>query len=295
MKGQFKSNSRFGSLVEEVKKDEKNNKKTDVKKDEKNNKKIEVKKDENKKDDVKKDENVKKEQVKNDNNSFKNDNNSFKNDNNSFKNDNNSSFRNEGNSFKNNRSYKDRCLAEYAAREQKLIKEEKERIEAENQKKLEITNFPELVSTFVLPKIDNIPSISFLEKVTTINTVKEEDNIDKEKFDFNNLKPGWSMLKRNPVTNQTIIKSKVIISEKEESVLSEVDVAYNILYSLVDLHERRKEKYIESWGEDEYEKMFMFPNYDYEYFDKLDEKYEKEMEKLEENEYYEEYNDYYEE
>jgi len=279
MKGQFKSNSRFGSLVEEVKKDEKNNnKKTEVKKDEKNNKKTEVKKDEN----------VKKEQVKNDNNSFKNDNNSFRN-------EGNSSFRNEGNSFKNNRSYKDRCLSEYAAREQKFIKEEKERIEAENQKKLEITNFPELVSISVLPKIDNIPSISFLEKVTTINTVKEEDNIDKEKLDFNNLKPGWSMLKRNPVTNQTIIKSKVIISEKEEFVLSEVDVAYNILYSLVDLHERRKEKYIQSWGEDEYEKMFMFPNYDYEYFDKLDEKYEKEMEKLEENEYYEEYNDYYEE
>ena len=35
----------------------------------------------------------------------------------------------------------------------------------------------------------------------------------------------------------------------------------------------------------EYEKMFISPNYDSEYFDKLDAKYEEEMEKLREQEY----------
>ena len=44
-----------------------------------------------------------------------------------------------------------------------------------------------------------------------------------------------------------------------------------------------EEKYINDWGYHEYEKMFISPNYDPEYFDKLDAKYEEEMEKLEKN------------
>ena len=34
------------------------------------------------------------------------------------------------------------------------------------------------------------------------------------------------------------------------------------------------------WGEDEWERMFIFPNHDYEYFDKLDEAYEIEQSEL---------------
>jgi hypothetical protein len=40
-------------------------------------------------------------------------------------------------------------------------------------------------------------------------------------------------------------------------------------------YEKRKSEYIDNWGEDEWEQMFTFPNYDYHYFDKLDEIYEK--------------------
>jgi hypothetical protein len=51
------------------------------------------------------------------------------------------------------------------------------------------------------------------------------------------------------------------------------------------------------WGEEEYEQMFRFPNYDYEFFDKLDEQYEEEMETMrvndEENENDEYRDDYY--
>ena len=64
----------------------------------------------------------------------------------------------------------------------------------------------------------------------------------------------------------------------------------NALYIL---HEKRTNEYKELWGEDEWERMFIFPNYDYEYFDKLDEEYEDEQEKLNEQ-YYVEYEDYYE-
>ena len=41
--------------------------------------------------------------------------------------------------------------------------------------------------------------------------------------------------------------------------------------SLINLFEKRKEEYIKAWGEEEYFYMFKFPNYDYDYFSKLDE------------------------
>jgi hypothetical protein len=43
-------------------------------------------------------------------------------------------------------------------------------------------------------------------------------------------------------------------------------------------YDKWKKHYITIWGEDEYEKMYRFKNYDYKYFDKLDEMYEYEME-----------------
>jgi hypothetical protein len=45
------------------------------------------------------------------------------------------------------------------------------------------------------------------------------------------------------------------------------------------------------WGYEEWEKMFRFPNYDYEYFDKLDELYENDMNNY--NDMEPEDNDYY--
>jgi zinc finger protein AEBP2 len=294
MSNRFKNNSRFGSLVDEDKREEKKNNKEqsklpNVKKDQNNKEqsKSDQPKTEKPKTEKPKIEEVKKEQGFN----------SFRSDSNSFRNDSNS-FRNDGNSFRNNRNYrdKDRYLAEYAAREEKSLKEEKERIEAEKLKALEISNFPSLLSSNILPKIDNTKSINFLEKVTT-NNIKDknknkENGENKEEIYFKNLPPGWSQLKRDPITKQTIIKSKVILSEKQD-ILTESDIVYNVFTGLTDLYECRKQQYIDNWGEDEYEKMFKFPNYDYEYFDKLDEKYEKEMEKY--SEYYNENNEYYDE
>jgi hypothetical protein len=39
---------------------------------------------------------------------------------------------------------------------------------------------------------------------------------------------------------------------------------------LIFLYEKRTEDYINLWGEYEYDKVFLFPNYDYNYFDRLD-------------------------
>ena len=262
MSNRFKNNSRFGSLVDEDKRDVKN--KEPVKLQQQCNK-----------------EQTKLEEVKKESgfNSFKNEGNSFK---------------NEGNSFRNNRNFRDRdrIFAEQAEKESQRLENEKKKIEEEKQKGLAIENFPTLMSSNILPKVnDNKKSISFLEKVTT-NNIKNNEDINKEKLEFDDLKPGWSILKTNSLTNQTIIKTKVIVSSEKEQILSESDIVYNVLNGLTNLYERRKQEYIDSWGEDEYEKMFKFQNYNYNYFDELDEKYEKEMKKY--SEYYGENDNEYE-
>jgi hypothetical protein len=71
-----------------------------------------------------------------------------------------------------------------------------------------------------------------------------------------------------------IIRQKVVLNEPEE-----------IINALSLLHEKRTNEYKELWGEDEWERMFMCPNYDYAYFDKLDEAYEEEQAKLAEQYY----------
>jgi hypothetical protein len=74
---------------------------------------------------------------------------------------------------------------------------------------------------------------------------------------------------------------------------------YEIMSKQVELYETWKSNYIAQYGEYYYEHYYRFPNYDYEYFDKLDEKYEAEMEELErleqekEQDQYIEYNSHY--
>jgi hypothetical protein len=57
-----------------------------------------------------------------------------------------------------------------------------------------------------------------------------------------------------------------------------------IMNKLVELYETWKANYIQLWGYDDYENNYKFPNYDYEYFDKLDYIYEMELLKQQEKE-----------
>jgi len=81
--------------------------------------------------------------------------------------------------------------------------------------------------------------------------------------------------KANPI----ISKNK---NENENETKSIVNEAEEIIEALSFLHEKRTEEYIKLWGEEEWERMFIFPNHDYEYFDKLDEAYEIEQNKINE-------------
>jgi len=49
---------------------------------------------------------------------------------------------------------------------------------------------------------------------------------------------------------------------------------YTVMSRLVKLYKNRRSDHVKKWGIDEYEHMFMFPNYDYQYYDKIDEIYD---------------------
>jgi hypothetical protein len=84
--------------------------------------------------------------------------------------------------------------------------------------------------------------------------------------------------------NQTMNFAAMAAKNAEVAPITEViakpkltakdDTSAVIMGRLVELYETWKKNYIETWGEEDYERNYRFPNYDYEYFDKLDELYE---------------------
>ena len=138
--------------------------------------------------------------------------------------------------------------------EMKAIKEleerERERIKQES---LKIENFPELVD---IPKKE-ITKISYIEKLKKDDIVENYSDPDLE-----NLKPGWVLLKRDPITRQTIFKChhKTFIEEKETKKTDQ-EIMTDIIKALSELHEKRTQEYIENYGYDELERMFKFPDW----------------------------------
>lgn len=68
-------------------------------------------------------------------------------------------------------------------------------------------------------------------------------------------------------------KKPVTVTNKQKRYAT----PHEIMSALNDRYERWKEAYIEEHGWDEYDRHYRFPNYDYEYFDKLDDQYDKEI------------------
>ena len=147
----------------------------------------------------------------------------------------------------------------------------RDRIQAEKDKKqadllkslTDKSSFPELVPTKQTNEQTNNMNYSAL------TWVKEKE---KEKSDDDWLPAGFEILNSNNENEKT---TKQRLKPAPPAV---------IMKALVDLYENWKENYINTWGQEEYERQYLFPNYDYEYFDKLDEIYELELLKLEEKE-----------
>ena len=161
----------------------------------------------------------------------------------------------ESNSFKNSR-YHDRTF-----------KDDRNKIEERKvNDTLSIENFPELVAPkTVILKNTNIEK-SFSEKLQSVVENTETPSIET---DYKNMGQGWTLIKKE--NNKITIKSKDIFSATQQE--TDDDLANELLDTLAELHENRTHNYIEMWGYEQWEKMFEFPNYDYSYFDKLDELY----------------------
>jgi hypothetical protein len=144
--------------------------------------------------------------------------------------------------------------------------------------KLELSedNFPALAA--VAPSTvaqANYGSFSQCVKTVIKTETPELPTVDPDLLD---LKPGWLLLKHDRKTHTTVWKSNEIFnSEPVEKTADEL--AWDALDELIALHEKRTNEFIDTWGYEEWERTFRFPNYDYEYFDKLDELYEEELEK----------------
>jgi hypothetical protein len=255
----FKQNSRFGGLAEEASttKEPKKN----------NNNKNKVNEDRFKIEE---------------NNKFKNQDDTPKNENNSFKksfddrpqvNYNNGYQRNS----MTNRESKE--TIERRALDEKLRKEEHDKIEAERlAKALCIDNFP------TLGKKDNkntneTTSSSFLAKLkNSIENDKKQNEI-KNKEDIRKPKPGWAVISRDPLTGRSKIEyGEPPLNKKPEK--TENEMAYDVLCALCDLHERRTKEYIDLYGYDNWERTFKSPNWEEEeaYLERMDDEYEAQME-----------------
>lgn len=111
---------------------------------------------------------------------------------------------------------------------------------------------------------------------TYVSRVLHEPNIEPEKGEV--LPYGWVVITPNKY------KTNVVkINRMEPSWEKAMD-------SLVKLYNKRKDEYIAMWGEETYEKVFLFPNNDYNYYeDEDDENYDYDDE--DEYEYEYEYNE----
>uniref|UniRef100_A0A6C0ES71 Uncharacterized protein n=1 Tax=viral metagenome TaxID=1070528 RepID=A0A6C0ES71_9ZZZZ len=160
---------------------------------------------------------------------------------------------------------------------------EKEKKQLAIKESLKVENFPQLIScennmsnkftdnsnnSNNSNNTQNTNNQTFLEKLKLEKQLQETKNDLEDKVD-----PGWVLLKKSKDSNKIVIKygMKTIVEENTTN---------NVFNTLVEINENFKQKYIDLWGEEEYENKFLFPNYDYEYFDRLDELYEKEMDLL---------------
>jgi hypothetical protein len=137
---------------------------------------------------------------------------------------------------------------------------------------------------------------NFLDIVNVKNITgpNDEEIIDENEQDNDNDKivpPGCVSIEYDKLTKQEIWSYGINVNNSEETKLHDEPVI--VFQRLIDLYRVRKHEYINRWGIDEYDKMFMFQNYDYDYFDKLDEETEKCIKKHYQNAHIMNYNNNY--
>jgi len=160
--------------------------------------------------------------------------------------------------------------------EQMRKDKEKEKENEEKLKNLNPENFPDLIINTTDKQYNLESSMNCSDKLKWVtfknpNVLKHsEGEVDLE---YESLKPGWALSKKDLKTGKIITKYKPSLTPKPREK-SEREIGLDIINALAELYKKRTEEYINMWGYETWEKMYRFPNYDYEYFDKLDELYE---------------------
>ena len=161
-----------------------------------------------------------------------------------------------------------------------------------------------------IKSLDNLTAFPLLKKTTTITKTESNNNENNEKNQSitfieamktqkkqirsekittdDDVPPGCVCIKYDKISKKTVwIYGKNTTSiTNEKSGLEENEEPHVIFQRLVDLHQGRKYNHISKWGIDEYEKMFLYQNYDYDYFDNLDDHIQQDMEKYYQNNTY---------
>jgi hypothetical protein len=171
---------------------------------------------------------------------------------------------------------------------QKKTNEMQRIIDLRNQK-LSMDNFPELKLSEKIPVKSDLnadkPIISFSEKVKRVNAVVENS--------VTHIPYGWAVIKRDPITKKLITTYNKEYEKdlRREERKEKEEWPLRVLDALVDLYEEERNNYIDKWGYDAYEKKYLDLDYDDEYFDRLDEEYERNNLDDSDKEYDEDYDD----
>jgi hypothetical protein len=140
-----------------------------------------------------------------------------------------------------------------------------------NHANINMNDFPALIDARANAKVDDV-------KPNYVTTLLHQTTIEPEKEEV--LPYGWIVITPNKFKHQCPITPPKPSWE-------------NAMDSLVKLYNKRKDEYIAMWGEETYEKVFLFPNndYDYDYYeDEDDEDYDDDDD---DGEYEYEYDKYY--
>ena len=163
----------------------------------------------------------------------------------------------------------------------KLVNEERnKKMQTENFiKSLDnLTDFPELqIKKHDLNNLnDNKNKQNYLDIIKINYMTKNEEKITHDDDDDEkNIPPGCVCIKYDKKTKQLawIYGENTYNIYKHVNNNNDENDSFNSIQRVVDLYNNRKNNHINKWGTDEYDKMFLFQNYDYNYFDKLDEKH----------------------
>ena len=165
------------------------------------------------------------------------------------------------------------------------VQKEKEEIKLEKEE--QINQFPELISSVKLKSTNleiknNANNANNFKDLFLSRESSNSDNEEKEKEKEEKIPDGYICVSYNKQTRKIQYK-KGKMNDQNNINKNRNNYVNETMNKICNVYEKRKKEYVEMWGEEEYEKNFKFPCYDYEYFNKLDYEYEQQFEHMDDS------------